>query len=322
MEKEAAAEAARHLLEQTRLRPDEVRGRFQQTLSPGYWKTLNPHLFVPKAAMCAADGAEAIDTRSQARLVEQFGREGYFQLAPLIPERVIEGMRRCVQALMAEDWPPVFAFVYDQFWEVPRIPALAGLLTALLEPTFRQTASFWTHYVAPVRGATGWEPHKDYPGQPGRLTLWIPLSDATLDNGCISVIPKNLTPARILDGWHQLQTFDRSEVVSLLQQSRALPAPAGSVLCWDGEVIHWGSVCTRAQMPRISFSLEFIARGQEPAAHERPVFDVCSTLPTFDQRLRVIGKLILGYQKNDSWMIRYADLARRLVEKGAAAQPG
>src|SRR5207245_2078717 len=125
--------------------------------------------------------------------------EGYFQAEPLFSVRVIQRLRNGIEVLRKEDWPPVFSFIYDEFWLATRGPSLAGLLSTALGPEHRQIPHLWTFYIPPTRGATGWLPHVDgweksdgSGDRSNRLTVWIPLSEATLENGCMYVIPKHL----------------------------------------------------------------------------------------------------------------------------------
>src|SRR5439155_714271 len=68
-----------------------------------------------------------------------------------------------------------------------------------------------------------------------------PLSDATLDNGCIYLIPRDLIAAETAEAFIRTQTVGFAELAELLQGSRALPARAGSVLGRDYPLIHWGA---------------------------------------------------------------------------------
>src|SRR5207244_2616081 len=108
----------------------------------------------------------------------------------------------------------------------------------------------------PTPGASGWPPHCDDANRPNRVTVWIPLSDATLDNGCMYVVPRDRAAA---------------DADARLQACRALPAAAGSILGWNFDVLHWGSTCTRPGEPRIAISQEFIAPGAATAADELPL---------------------------------------------------
>src|SRR5262249_38655292 len=150
---------------------------------------------------------------------------------PMLTAPVLEGMRACVAALGRADWPAVFAFAYDHFWLAARRPSLLGALRALLGPGCRQTPHVWVHQVGAERGAAGWGPHKDNAGGQQRVTVWIPLSDATLDTGAIGLIPRHRMPPGLQERWYDLAAFDRADVLAMLHAARPIPARAGSAVC-------------------------------------------------------------------------------------------
>lgn len=101
---------------------------------------------------------------------------------------------------------------------------------------------------------------------PAILNVWIPLNDATLDNGCMYVVPREFdTDFARTDGHHahmnpatEVQRGLSSKIHFPLHGVRALPAPAGSMIAWYGNTIHWGSTCSRfAKAPRKSIALTF-----------------------------------------------------------------
>jgi hypothetical protein len=107
---------------------------------------------------------------------------------------------------------------------------------------------------------------------PAILNVWIPLNDATLDNGCMYVVPREFdTDFARTDGHHahmnpatEVQRGRSSKIHFPLHGVRALPAPAGSLIAWYGNTIHWGSTCSRyADVPRKSIALTF-RRGDLP----------------------------------------------------------
>ena len=126
-------------------------------------------------------------------------------------------------------------------------------------------------------------PHRDYSGidsirwqgqekigegvvdDPNMITVWIPLNDATLENGCMYVVPREFDTgfAKTDDHAHmnpatEVQRGLSSKIHFPLHGARALPAPAGSLLAWYGNTIHWGSSCSRyADHPRKSIALTF-----------------------------------------------------------------
>ena len=129
---------------------------------------------------------------------DQSTREG----APL---RLVRRLEAAVRRLHERRCPPVFAFVYDEFWSV--CAKLAPLLGSLLTHDYRQLPDFWVWYVDPQVEASGWRPHRDKgpgsllpDGSPKSVTVWIPLTDATPLNGCIYVVPSHLdAPSRDLE---------------------------------------------------------------------------------------------------------------------------
>jgi ectoine hydroxylase-related dioxygenase (phytanoyl-CoA dioxygenase family) len=281
-------------------------------LSPDYWRQLNAALCVARRTEfpAAVGVAAAFDSHA-----EQFGRAGYFQTAPIIPLDLTARLKAGVDTVRQNDWPAVFVYVYDEFWQVARSESINSLLETLLGPGYRQNCHVWGHCVQAHDGAAGWRPHIDNPRTPGRVTIWIALTDATLDNGCIYLIPKNRAPVEIDTAFRKAATMDKKIVNQLLQNSRALPARAGSVLGWGSGVIHWGSTCHGAGAPRLAISQEFFAADSVPIATEYPVFDGGGKLPTLMQRLHIIAKAILAYQSFEPLLIRYADFASELQKK-------
>lgn len=74
------------------------------------------------------------------------------------------------------------------------------LLSAYLQPDYKLFPYVWAHYVPP--NSSGWNPHVDTDDTgdgANELTVWLPITDATLDNGCIYVVPGNADDA----GWRR-----------------------------------------------------------------------------------------------------------------------
>src|SRR5262249_58094823 len=111
----------------------------------------------------------------------------------LIDEATLAALNGAVDAVRTAGWPPVFAFVYDEFWSLVRIPAITTLLSATLGRGFRQIPHVWVHVVPPIEGGRGWTPHVDgY--QNDRISVWLALSDATVENECMHLVPKADAP--------------------------------------------------------------------------------------------------------------------------------
>ncbi len=314
MKREAAKKVASLLLEETHLRDGEISSRLKLATSESYWKELNPSLSIAGSGPTQVVEATAVEAEQVTQLQQQFLRQGYFKTEPVLAEPLLGIMRDCVETVRRENWPATFAYVYDEFWAVARVLSVARLLSRLLGSEYRQTSNIWTHYVPPRGGASGFKPHIDNPGFPHRLTLWISLSDATLDNGCIYVIPRDLIPTGIGEAFVNSATLERDQVAALLQGSRAIPTRAGEISGWDFDVIHWGSI-NRAGRPRISISMEFVGQDAETTDYDLPLLDVGASQPTMAQRLNAIGKALLAYDRFEPAAARYSEFARRLLHE-------
>jgi hypothetical protein len=237
---------------------------------------------------------------------------------PVIAARVIAAMRLAMQTLREHGLPPAFGYVYDQFWDIARGPSFRALVTDAFGPGCRQSPRVWAFHIGTDDGASGWPPHVDggnLTHTTDRITLWLPMTDATLENGCMNVVPKHLLPPSLPDDFANDASGVSPRVWrTMLQGARALPARAGSLLAWDFQVVHWSSFCDGAIEPRMSLAVEIIGGTAEPVESELPLFDLAS-LPPFKERLRAIAKGILSYQRFEPRTLRFVGLARRILDK-------
>jgi len=216
--------------------------------------------------------------------------------------------------VVAARWPAGFTYVYDEFWQLARTPTVAALLRAILGEDCVQWPGVWTHRVLPQRGSHGWAPHVDssgYGAQPEALGVWFPLTDATLENGCMYVIARDLAPPGLAERFATIESVTRSDLRQLLQSAHALPAAAGALLGWDQNVNHWGATCQGHGQPRISTAME-LASAREAARHQQWSLPLNAPLPAFEERLRLIGESLLSYTRFEPQLAAYAPLAKDL----------
>jgi len=147
--------------------------------SADYWTSLVPgssiSLTPPPLAELPLPAGEAA---SVARHLEQ---HGYGALPIFLPDAALAPLNAIVDAVVAADWPPVFAFVFDAPWSTIRAGAVRAVLDRTLGAAARQVPHVWVHVVPAVAGARGWAPHKDgglAARSPSRLSIWIALTDA------------------------------------------------------------------------------------------------------------------------------------------------
>jgi hypothetical protein len=225
--------------------------------------------------------------------------DGYCTLPTLLGAHGLRCLNASIDAVTAHGWPAVFAWVFDATWGVTRAAGVRHLVAATLGEDAKQISHVWVHVVS-GDGGTGWPPHVD--GEGGRdgrlgLTIWIALTDAGIDQGCMYVVP-------------------RSDAPVMVAAARALPIPAGSALAWNSDVLHWGGARRHAGARR-SLSIEFIAQRAAPTPGELPLLPCGAThpLPTLAERVRYIAKVLLEYNAHEPAMGRFAPLAEALLNR-------
>jgi hypothetical protein len=223
-----------------------------------FWQSLNPDLHISRFPL-----SDIACYKTDAAIVEQCRsrilKEGYFQAPPVISREKAERLSRVVIDFDRRNIAPVFAFIYDEFWQI--FCGLNPLMRSLLGDGYRMTPTeIWVWHIKQSASAAGWGPHRDMPGldsvrednTPRIVNTWIPLTDATPSNSCMYVLPTNLD-ANIPD------KMDKSYRPYIkLQDIRALPAEAGSALGWNTRILHWGGRSSEyAEQPRISVAMYF-----------------------------------------------------------------
>ena len=222
--------------------------------------------------------------------------------APQLSASILTGLER----LRAADIGPFFIWMFDEPWRKytrgppgardvcifsDRLLVMTGLLSAfwteaesllggacVLEPTFaayhlnpKKAREAKGKYVGTNFGL----PHRDYTftdshsasGKPKILTMWVPVTPVTSENGCMYVVPKEFDENYDRDSVYEhmvVQTTGwmagKSHLSFPVAGARPLaPAPAGSICAWYGNVIHWGAHCHVAEedAPRASVAWVF-----------------------------------------------------------------
>lgn len=282
-----------------------------QVRDAAYWRALNPELAIGALDAAGWDREPGAEEEAIAGAAASYGRRGFFELRQILPVAQTTRMRRCIEALRARGWHPIWSFVYDDFWTLGRSRLLRRLLPRLLGGPYALLPHVFAHYVEPAPGQSGWLPHIDA-GEDGvpSASLWIALSPATLDNGCMYLVPRDEAISGIVAAANERGSFTSGELASILRSVRALPAEPGDLLCWDEGTLHWGASYESGAEPRISVALEFTPMTDDPA-----LIDPLGPLPSLDTRLRVIARAILTYARFDPRVEAVCDLARRLAAR-------
>lgn len=265
-----------------------------------FWRSLAPDL-----SICESPASDDEPPREQpvgsdlASIAGHLHEHGYFHLPAHIDAAKLAPLRQALDALQGAGIPAVFIYMYDEPWALLR--GLSPLIQYFLGDQFALLPNFWAWNIPLTDGAGGWPPHQDCQAQTRftgaddatdsvliSLSLWVPLSDATIHNGCLSVLPRALSDQVPPDG---------SLSDELLAQGIHLPAEAGAVLGWTQDLYHWSNQVTDQAVelrhpPRMSLSLEFQNTAFEPLSE--PLLNIYRA-PSFTDRIGLIALQIPKY---------------------------
>lgn len=260
-----------------------------------YWKELNPDAEITENPWGPDLKWEPWPEGTADKLRMDLEKEGYAvspicfspsQLTPLIS---------IVLKVVRAGHRPAYALVYDEFYRLFRKVGM------YLQHVFHSNVlivpdEFDVHYVPATGRAAGSKPHRDNivvadyldaEGVPELLNVWVSLTDATLLNSCIYVLPANHDPAyrQAIAGNSVHWRLDDASI----QAARAVPADAGTMLLWAPSLLHWGGRSSeKAVAPRVSVACYFQSTA---AARIHPTAISMAGNLSFQSRIELINKV-------------------------------
>ena len=159
-----------------------------------YWnKARTPHP--------AAENQEQIGTMRQ-----RLRTDGYCKFdggpGPDEVSCMVDRTANAMQQLVASGWHPLWILAYDEPWLL--FGRLRGLLGSVANSGehFGFNWDWMAYHLDPQKTERGWAPHRDCStmgfdedGSPQYCSVWLALSDATPDNGCMYALPASFDPA-------------------------------------------------------------------------------------------------------------------------------
>lgn len=259
--------------------------------NPDFWRELAPELHICDPEFIGNQKSIIFDSRTLKAIDSNLLDEGYTRFQPKNWETNIKNLAKNIEKLNDKNLLPVFSFVYDEYWLI--FAKLRDALAYILGSDYKIMPAFWAWCLLPSKDSIGFPPHRDrgrsslfQNGAAKSLTIWISLTEANLDNGCICLLPSNLDP--------NYNSERESEYSYETKNIKSQPCQPGTVLCWNQAILHWGGRSSEsAKNPRISISLEFQRSDIPP--FNRPLLSN-NSLPTFDLRIKLIALQILQYK--------------------------
>ena len=265
---------------------------FELATDRNFWLHLNPQMHITEKGSQPTIARYKLSSELGQLTKENMQHEGYFKIENAVAQSDLGAMVQAVEKIRDDQWPVTFSFVYDEFWM--KFQELSSVLSVILGPDYKMMPTLYTFCVAPGGAGAGFLPHRDRSrrkllrpdGQTVAMNIWISLTDASPDTGCIYILPVQYDP----NFPNNLTTYG----VTNYQDIRALPTKAGDILGWNEGVYHWGGRSSKhGTYSRISIAASF-QRG-DSASLETPLLPP-NRLPSLKQRLSIIAAQLLRYQ--------------------------
>ncbi len=270
--------------------------------STAYWRALfdAPELHVSPGRVPAQTTARWFEPPASAKVREharaQLAGEGYLCWPRLVRADRCAALARAVISLCRQGWDAALLAVCDEAWSLAL--ELAQVMNEVLGPDMLFRRELFGFCVDPSLAAgrpRGVPAHRDRPDSgyvlvdgvplPRHCTCWVALTETDEANGCMRVVPAAADDAHA----HALAASESLP-------SRALSVPAGSVLAWSGQLVHWGGRYdgARARGPRVALAFS-MTHAEVPS---RVGLDAVrpDSLPSFAERLAVVATLLGGLQ--------------------------
>lgn len=145
-------------------------------------------------------------------------------------------------------------------------------------------------------------------GAPKYCSVWLALTDATPENSCLYVIPREYDSGYSLLGEHiSIQTGSLQHIV-------AQPLTQGSFLAFSHRLVHWGSLPQphHAQRGRIALTLAFADPSFEFSYFDHNIF---GPLPPLQLRLGLVAGQQIQYEHLMPLGIHMLSLYRRIFHQ-------
>ena len=179
--------------------PTLSEARAADLMKPDFWLENFPGLTINDRLKTWNRPSPALPDETRNLYFARMLEEGYFQDQSAACARIVPKLAEAVFRCRELDIPPPFIFLFDETWEC--FYAQDAMIRFFLGDAYKVLPDFWTWHVDPTAGEAGWRPHRDKGratlaanGVPTTLTLWIPLTESTPQNGCMYVLPANVVP--------------------------------------------------------------------------------------------------------------------------------
>ncbi|HEX5092103.1 MAG TPA: phytanoyl-CoA dioxygenase family protein [Burkholderiales bacterium] len=202
--------------------------------------------------------------------VEQFRREGYVCPVPVMPAAEAAGLRRQLEAVEARQGGKLEAvqrsrafLLFKWLDDLIRDPRVLDPVEQLIGPDILCWSTIFWIKDAGSRSFVSWHQDNTYWGLSSRnvVTAWFAISDASVEAGCMSVLPGSHLGETLEheDTYHQDNMLTRGQSIRSIDERRAayMPLRAGEMSIHNYCLAH-GSGPNVSADRRIGVSMHFM----------------------------------------------------------------
>ena len=219
--------------------------------------------------------------------IESFRRDGFVCPVPVMPAAEAAGLRRQLEAVQRSRAFLLFKWLDDLI----RDPRVLDPIEQLIGPDILCWSTIFWIKDAGSKSFVSWHQDNTYWGLSSRnvVTAWFAISDASVDAGCMSVLPGSHLGEALAheDTYHEDNMLTRGQTIRSIDEARAVSMPlrAGEMSLHNYCLAH-GSGPNLTADRRIGVSMHFmppatkqvvgswdcaaLVRGRDPYGHFEP----------------------------------------------------
>lgn len=177
---------------------------------------------------------------------ERFERDGFLIVPDLLPRAECAAVKREIQGVLAQrgDHGGVFvglSAANDACRSLMRDPRLLDVIARIWSPNIEFLSDKVVYKSQATAYPSPW--HQDWPYWRGahKLSIWLALDDATIDNGCMKLMPGSHDAERVHDaGPTEIGTFGNSVRAEAIDEAKAVTAAvaAGGAVFFHDLTLH------------------------------------------------------------------------------------
>ena len=174
-----------------------------------------------------------------AEQVAQYHRDGYVYPVPVMPAAEALGLRRQLEAYEATQGGQLQAaqrsrafLIFKWLDDLIRDPRVLDPVEQLIGPDILCWSTIFWIKDAGSKSFVSWHQDNTYWGLSSRnvLTAWFALSEASVEAGCMSVLPGSHLGRTLEheDTYHEDNMLTRGQAIKAIDESRAVSMPLGA----------------------------------------------------------------------------------------------